>query len=113
MGSSILFIMKMQVKATLLRLLKLERMTLLRVNKHMKPLELPLFAGEIETGTITWKTTWKFIIKLKYTLWMVAHQAPLSKGFFKQEYCSWLPFSPSGDLPNPGIQPTTYPVSPA
>lgn len=59
--------MKMQVKATLLGLLKLKRMTVLRVNKHMEALELLLFADEIETGTIIWKTTWQFIIKLKYT----------------------------------------------
>ena len=37
---------------------------------------------------------------------MEAHQAPLSLGFSKQEYWSWLPFPPSGDLPDPGIQPT-------
>ena len=27
------------------------------------------------------------------TLWTVAHQAPLSMGFPRQEYCSGLPFS--------------------
>ena len=36
------------------------------------------------------------------TLWTVAHQAPLAKGFSRQEYSSGLPFPP-GDLPNPGI----------
>ena len=30
-------------------------------------------------------------------------QAPLSKGFSRQEYWSGLPFPPPGDLPNPGI----------
>ena len=39
-------------------------------------------------------------------LWTVAHQAPLSMGFFRQEYWSWLPFSCSEDLPDPGIEPT-------
>ena len=34
-----------------------------------------------------------------------APQAPLSKGFLRQEYWSGLPFSPPGDLPNPGIEP--------
>ena len=43
------------------------------------------------------------------TLWTVAHQAPLSMGFSKQEYWSRLPFPPPGDLPHPGIKP----VSPA
>ena len=32
---------------------------------------------------------------------------PLSMGFFSQEYCSGLPFPPAGDLPNPGIEPTS------
>ena len=43
---------------------------------------------------------------------MVAHQAPLSMGFFKQEYWSGLPFPPPGALFNPGIE-STSPVSPA
>ena len=43
------------------------------------------------------------------TLWTVAHQAPLSVEFSRQEYRSGLPFPSSGDLPDPGIGP----VSPA
>ena len=39
------------------------------------------------------------------TLWTVAHQAPLSTGFSRQEYWSGLPFPVPGDLPNPGIEP--------
>ena len=39
------------------------------------------------------------------TPWTVAHQAPLSVEFSRQEYWSGLPFSSSGDLPNPGIEP--------
>ena len=39
------------------------------------------------------------------TPWTVAHQAPLSMGFSKQEYWNELPFPPPGDLPNPGIEP--------
>ena len=35
---------------------------------------------------------------------VVAHQAPLSLGFPKQEYWSGLPFPSPGDLPNPGIK---------
>ena len=42
----------------------------------------------------------------------VTHQAPLSMGFFRQEYWSGLPFLPPGDLPNPGIE-NVIPVSPA
>ena len=37
----------------------------------------------------------------------VAHQTPLSMGFSRQEYWSGLPFSPPGDLPNPGIGPAS------
>ena len=33
-------------------------------------------------------------------LWTVAHQAPLSMGFSRQEYWSGLPFPPPGDLLN-------------
>ena len=39
------------------------------------------------------------------TLWTIAHQAPLSMGFPRQEYWSGLPCPPPGDLPNPGIKP--------
>ena len=34
----------------------------------------------------------------------VAHQAPLSMGFSRQEYCSGLPFSSPEDLPDSGIE---------
>ena len=39
------------------------------------------------------------------TLWTLAHHAPLSMGFSKQEYWSDLPFPFQGDLPDPGIKP--------
>ena len=48
------------------------------------------------------------VIKLWPTLtttWTVAHQAPLSMGFSRQEYGSGLPFPSSGDLSHPGIEP--------
>ena len=44
--------------------------------------------------------------------WTVAHQAPMSMGFSRQEYWSGLLFPSPGDLPYPGIEPTT-PASPA
>ena len=46
------------------------------------------------------------------TSWTVAHQAPLSMGFSRQEYWSALPLPFPGDLPDLGIQPTS-PASPA
>ena len=39
--------------------------------------------------------------------WTVAHQAPLSMGFSRQEYCSGWSYPPPGDLPHPGIEPTS------
>ena len=41
---------------------------------------------------------------LSATPWTVAHQAPLSMGFLRQEYCSGLPCPPPGDLPDPGTE---------
>ena len=40
-----------------------------------------------------------------YDPWTVAHQAPPSMGFSRQEYWSGLPFPSPGDLPDPGIEP--------
>ena len=39
------------------------------------------------------------------TLWTVAHKAPLSMGFPRQEYQNGLPRPPPGRLPDPGIEP--------
>ena len=44
--------------------------------------------------------------------WTVAHQAPLSMGYSRQEHWSGLSFPPPGDLPDPGIKPTSL-MSPA
>ena len=38
------------------------------------------------------------------TLWAVAHQAPLSMGFPRQEYWRGLPFPSPGDSPDSGIE---------
>ena len=43
-------------------------------------------------------------VQLFVTPWTIAHQAPLSMGFSRQEYWSGLPCPPPGDLPNPGIK---------
>ena len=44
-------------------------------------------------------------VRLFVTPWTVAHQAPPSMEFSRQEYCSGLPFPSPGDLPDPGIEP--------
>ena len=55
--------------------------------------------GELGGGLVTkWYPTLA-------TPWTLACQAPLSMGFYRQEYWSGLPFPSPGDLPNPGIKP--------
>ena len=44
--------------------------------------------------------------------WTLAHQAPLSMEFSRQEYWSGLPFPTPGDLPDPGMESSSL-VSPA
>ena len=52
------------------------------------------------------------VISESVTPWTIAHQAPLSMGYPRQNYWSVLPFPPPEDLPDPGIKPTplTSPV---
>ena len=44
-------------------------------------------------------------VQLLATPWTVAHQAPLSMGFSRQECWSGLPFTPPENVPDPGIKP--------
>ena len=44
-------------------------------------------------------------VRLFVTPQTVAHQAPLSMGFSRQEHWSGLPLPSPGDLPDPGIKP--------
>ena len=44
-------------------------------------------------------------VRLFATPWTIAHQAPLSMGFSRQESWNGLPFPSPGDLPDPGIEP--------
>ena len=46
-------------------------------------------------------------VQLFATPWTVAHQAPLSMGFSRQDYWSGLPCPSPGDLPGPGIEPAS------
>ena len=46
-------------------------------------------------------------VQLFVTSWTVAHQAPLSMGFLRQEYWRRLPFFYSRVLPDPGLKPTS------
>ena len=49
------------------------------------------------------------LLSLAQLLRPIAHQAPVSMGFFRQEYRSGLPFPTPEDLPDPRVEP----VSPA
>ena len=44
-------------------------------------------------------------VQLYVTPWTVAHQAPPSMGFSRQEYWSGVPFPTPGDLLDPEIEP--------
>ena len=56
---------------------------------------------------------WKVKVKslssvwLFETPWTVAYQAPPSMKFSRQEYWSGLPFPSPGDLPGPGMEPSS------
>ena len=49
-------------------------------------------------------------VQLFATPWTVAHEAPLSMGFSRQEYWSGLPFPFPGDLPDPGMETKSLPT---
>ena len=51
-------------------------------------------------------------VPLFATTWTVSCQALLSMEFSRQDYWTELPFSNSGDFPNPGIEPASL-MSPA
>ena len=68
----------------------------------------------LETGLCSDLSDWAqsggggLVVKLCPTLttpWTVAHQAPLSMGFSRQEYWSGLPFPSPGDPSHTGIEP--------
>jgi len=64
-----------------------------------------VFAG-FATKIIVYAAQWLSRVRLFMTPQTVAHQAPRSMEFSRQEYWSGLPFPSSADLPNPGIEPT-------
>ena len=66
-------------------------MTLIHPRKHCREPWLLFFSLSVMSDSAT--------------PWTVAHQAPLPMGFPMQEFWRELPFPPSGDLPNPGIEP--------
>ena len=51
-------------------------------------------------------------VRLFGTPWTIAHQAPLSMGFPRQEYCSGLPFPLPGESSQTRIKPDSSPLEP-
>ena len=51
-------------------------------------------------------------VQLFVTPWTAARQAPLSMGFSRREYSREVLFPPTGDLPDPGMEPASF-ASPA
>ena len=69
----------------------------------MEPRSPTLGAWSLSLWTIR---EFSSLFKLVFAIpWTIACQAPLSMEFSRQEYWSGLPFSPPGDLPDPGIKP--------
>ena len=65
-------------------------------------------------GLYDYRSSGGLVTKLCLTLaapWTVAHQAPLSMGFPRQEYWSGLPVPFPGHLSHPGIEPTSPAVA--
>ena len=46
-------------------------------------------------------------VQLFASPWTIAYQVPLSTEFSQREYWSGLLFPPAGDLPDPGVKPTS------
>ena len=59
-----------------------------------------MYCGFLICKCYSLSRVWLFVIP-----WAVAHQAPQSMEFSRQEYWSRLPFPSAGDLPDPGIEP--------
>ena len=83
-------------------------------NTTCKEAGLAGVGGQIERVALTYTHCAQSLShsQLFVSPWNVAHQAPLSMEFPRQEYWSGLLFPSPGDPPNPRTEPTT-PVSPS
>ena len=83
--------------------------TVHRVAKSWTQLKwLSTHAPPCELSTDTFSSVQSLsLVQLFATLWTVGCQAPLSKGFSRQEFWSGLPYPPPANLPDSGIKPTS------
>ena len=80
----------------------------IKVNEWRQPLQLYFKKFHCEEGKEGIYVLSRFSrVSLFVTLWTVPCQAPLFMGISRQEYWSGLPCPPPGDLPDPGIEPTS------
>ena len=80
----------------------------LRLLSHLAcrtPTQALRTAGRIQFLVVIGPQACRLSVRLCTTPWTVTRQAPLSKGFSRQEYGSGLPCPPEGDLPDSGIEP--------
>ena len=76
-----------------------------KINKTDKPLTRLTKTERTQQVHVKVKVNSLSPVRLFATLWTVAHQAPPSIGFSRQEYWSGLPLPSPGYLPDPGIKP--------
>ena len=85
---------------------KAKILTIISIGGHLRK-------GDLDRDTEGWlnaevKRTFVLCSVMSTLLWP---RAPLPMGFFRQEYWNGLPFSPLGDLSDPGVEPSP-PASP-
>ena len=79
-----------------------EKIGMKRMSKTASP---PLPASHFQGTSPTGNRSRFSHVQLLATTWIVAHQAPLSMGFSRQEHWSGFLYLPPGDLPDPSIKP--------
>ena len=79
---------------------------------YLQPLHTRIPGGKWHSWLASFRLSCFSHVRLCATPWTVAHQAPLSLGVSRQEYWSWPPCPAPGDIPDPGIEPTSF-TSPA
>ena len=80
-----------------------------RLLTHFDSCEVSAGIPDLPTAAARWRAHAQSLSRIRVfmTPWTVAHQAPRSMGFARQEYWSGLPFPSPWDLPHPGIEPVS------